>query len=259
MKDETRRVMPYKARPNNTRDVRSDVLVAMFVPSKTKSFTTREIQRVAGEPLISITAIRDHLNSMCRAWSQWDDPWVEVVPGEGRSKLYRLTSAGREVAKTRKRRRGGWWVVTAPRPETGAAMEAAQKREEADRLGYLSDRIAKGETLSPGRAVVLDLGDEAGYWIGCCGHVDRYDFVCALDELGAGTEVSAKGPHPTHAFMVRFADPGDEDEVWWQLDGWHPEAVSVEPVTVLALRADEGDCEIPKRAGNPRSKAGTDV
>lgn len=130
--------------------------------------------------------------------------------------------------------------------------------DEANRLGFLSDRLAKMETQSPPSTVVLDLGDENGYWIACCGHVDRYDFVCALDEMGAGTEVSAKGPHPTHAYMVRFADPVDEEEVWWQLDGWHPEAVSIEPVTVLALRDDEGDWDIPKRAVNPNHKAVSD-
>lgn len=87
-------------------------------------------------------------------------------------------------------------------------------------------------------AINLDLGDEFGHWIACLGHVDRYDFMVALDEMGGGSEVLAAGPHPQHAYMVRFPD-APEDEVWWQLDADNPDAESIEPVTVLAVDAAE--------------------
>lgn len=94
----------------------------------------------------------------------------------------------------------------------------------------------------------LDLGDERGQWIGCRGHVDRYDFMVALADLTGEAEVLVAGPHPQHAYMVRFPGTVDDEEVWWQLDAENTEAESIEPVTVLAIDAP---MLTTRRAENP--------
>lgn len=92
----------------------------------------------------------------------------------------------------------------------------------------------------PNGPIVIDIGDEDGRWVGCIGHVDRYDFMIAYAAHAYSdyVEVGPHVPHPQHIFMVEF-DEHDCDETttatWWQLDPVNPMADRVTPITVLSM------------------------
>jgi hypothetical protein len=106
------------------------------------------------------------------------------------------------------------------------------------------------QLLKPRTEIVIDIGDEGGRWVGCMGHVDRYDFMIAYaaHAYSEYVEVGPHVPHPQHVYMVEFDvhDCGETTTAtWWQLDPVNPMADRVTPITVLSM--ESGDVKVTVR------------
>jgi hypothetical protein len=116
----------------------------------------------------------------------------------------------------------------------------------SEALGAVAE--ARG-LLKPRTDIVIDIGDEDGRWVGCMGHVDRYDFMVAYAAhvYSEYVEVGPHVPHPQYVYMAEFDVRdcgGTTTATWWQLDPVNPMADRVTPITVLSM--DPGDVKVPR-------------
>lgn len=79
-------VTEKQKRPNNTRDIRGEILRAL--KKARRPLTVRELQEAIPEPMVSTSAIRGNLYGLTLSWSPYGAP--PVVEVAARPKRYKL-------------------------------------------------------------------------------------------------------------------------------------------------------------------------